>query len=124
MKFKIKIKDKEYPTEISEKEDAVKIKVGGKEFDFTKDKQEVIVAKTSFSRRDFSKKEIKAPISGTISEVFIKEGDFIKRGKKVFLLEAMKMENEIISEFEGKIEKILSQKGQKVKEGDILTELK
>lgn len=124
MKFKIKIKDKEYQTEISEKDDLVKIKVGGKEFDFTKDKQKVVVAKTSFSRRDFSKKEIKAPISGTISGVFIKEGDFIKRGQKVFLLEAMKMENEIISEFEGKIEKISGQKGQKVKEGDILVELK
>lgn len=121
--MKIKIKGKEYEVEILEaKENEVKIKVGGKEFTFGERENalQAPTTQTSFPKRDFSKKEIKAPISGIITGIFVKEGDFIEKGRKVVLLSAMKMENEIISEFKGKIKKILVSKKQKVKEGEIL----
>lgn len=120
--MKIKIKDKVYEIKIAEfGEERVKITVDGKEFIFgEKEEEGVSIPQTSFPKRDFSKKEIKAPLTGIISEIFVKEGEFLKRGKKIFLLSAMKMENEIILEFEGKIKKILVKKGQKVKVGDTL----
>lgn len=128
MKMKLNIKGKEYEVEILEDNGGkVKIMVGGKEFNFEKEKTEegeINIAQTSLPKRDFSQKEIKAPISGIISQIFVQKEDFIKKGTKILLLSAMKMENEIISDFDGKIEKILIQKGQKVQQGDKLLILK
>jgi len=122
--MKIKIRDKVYDVEISELEEGkVKIIVDGKEFIFGAPHQIFgggSIAKTSLPKRDFSKKEIKAPIAGIISEIFVKEGDFIKNGQKILFLSAMKMENEIVSDFEGKVKEILVKKNQTVKEGEPL----
>lgn len=121
MKLKLNIKGKPYDIEISEEEDKVKIKVGGKEFFFgKKEKEEISIVKTVLPKRDFSKKELLSPIAGTISEIFAKEGDFVKREQKVLLISTMKMENEIVSDFEGRVKEILVKKNQKVKEGETL----
>lgn len=122
MKLKLKIKGKEYIIEILEQEkDKVKIRVEDKEFIFEeKQKSQGFVAQTSLPKRNFSEKKIKAPITGTISEIFVKKGDFVKKGKKMVLLSAMKMENEIISDFKGRVKEILVEKNQKVKKGDVL----
>ncbi|MEN3008106.1 biotin/lipoyl-containing protein [Pseudothermotoga sp.] len=56
--------------------------------------------------------EVKAPMSGLIVKVHVSEGQQVKRGQKLLVLEAMKMENDIISEHEGTVLKVL------VKEGD------
>ena len=121
MKLSLNIKGKKYDIEISkENENIVKVKVNNKDFTFKDKKQEISIAKTSLPKRDFQKKEIKAPIAGEISEIFVKTGEFIKKDKKVLLLSAMKMENEIVSDCEGKIKKILITKNQKVNNGDIL----
>jgi biotin carboxyl carrier protein len=119
MKFTIKFGDKEYPIEILEGENEVKVKVGEKEFYFKKE-EKVFLAKTKFEKREFKEKKILAPIAGMISEIFVKEGDFIKKGQKLFLLSAMKMENEILSDFEGKVKKIFVKKGENVKKDQIL----
>ncbi|XOB40236.1 MAG: acetyl-CoA carboxylase biotin carboxyl carrier protein subunit [Candidatus Nealsonbacteria bacterium] len=124
MKLKLNIKGKEYTVEIQETDrDTVKIRVQGEEFVFKQkeeEKEKLLVAKSSLPKRNFTEKKIKAPIAGIISEVFVKERDVIKKGKKVILLSAMKMENEIISDFEGRVKKVSVKKDQKVKEGDIL----
>jgi biotin carboxyl carrier protein len=122
MKLKFKIKGKEWKVEISEEgEDKVKIKVGEKEFLFGKEeKKGISLIQTSIPKRDFSKKEIKAPIAGVISEIFVKEGDFVKREQKIFFLSTMKMENEIISDFDGKVKEVLVKKNQEVKERETL----
>ena len=120
MKFKIKIKGKEYEVEIVELEGGTKIKIGDKEFFFQKEKKEISLPSVSFKKRDFLKKEIRAPIAGTISEIFVKEKDFVKKGEKVLILSAMKMENEIVSDFEGRVKKIFVKKDQNVKEGEVL----
>jgi biotin carboxyl carrier protein len=120
MKFKIKIKGKEYEVEIVELEGGTKIKIGDKEFFFQKEKKEISLPSVSFKKRDFLKKEIRAPIAGTISEIFVKEKDFVKKGEKLLSLSAMKMENEIVSDFEGRVKKIFVKKDQNVKEGEVL----
>lgn len=122
MKLKLKIKGKECEVEILEEgEDKVKIKMGEKEFIFGKEeKKGVFLIQTSIPKRNFSKKEIKAPIVGVISEIFVKEGDFVKREQKILFLSTMKMENEIISDFDGKVKEILVKKNQEVKEGETL----
>ena len=65
-------------------------------------------------------KEIRAPIGGRVVEVMVKEGQEIKKGELLIILEAMKMENLIRASSTGRIEHLLIQKGQTVKTGDIL----
>lgn len=125
MKLKLKIRNKEYEVEILEiGENQIKVKVGEKEFIFGERKEEKIsVAHISLPKRDFSKKEIKAPIAGRISELFVKEGEFVKKDQKLLLLCSMKMENEIIADFEGKVKEILVKKDQEVNAGQTLISL-
>lgn len=121
MKLKFNIKSREYDVEILEEGPGkTKIKIGGKEFVFGEKEEEISVAKVYIPKRDFSKKEIKAPISGRVTDVFVKEGDFVKKDQKVLVLSSMKMENEIVAEFEGKVKEILVQKGREVRGGDAL----
>lgn len=122
--MRIKIKDKVYEVDISEFEgEGVKITVNGKEFLFEEKgggQEKISLANVSLPKRNFSKKEIIAPISGLISEIFVKKGDIITRGQKILVISAMKMENELISEFEGRIKEILVNKNQEVRDGDAL----
>lgn len=124
MKIKLKMKEKEYDVEIidSEKSDSVKIIVNAKEFLFNKDNsdKEITVAQTIIPKRDFSAKVIKASIAGVISEVSVGVGDLVKPGQKLLILSAMKMENEIVSDIEGKIKEIKIKQNGRVKEGDVL----
>lgn len=57
---------------------------------------------------------ITAPIPGLITGIKIKEGDQISPGDSLFVLEAMKMENEIKSPYVGSIKKIMINKGAAV----------
>ncbi|HHW70146.1 MAG TPA: biotin/lipoyl-binding protein [Clostridiales bacterium] len=63
---------------------------------------------------------VKAPMPGTILDINVNEGDTVKRGQVLCILEAMKMENEIMSPKDGKIVSINTSKGNSVDAGDIL----
>ena len=52
----------------------------------------------------------------------VKEGQAVKRGQKVAVIEAMKMENDILAESDGTVTAVLVNKGDSVLEGaDIVT---
>ncbi|NOU47953.1 MAG: biotin/lipoyl-binding protein [Bacteroidales bacterium] len=63
---------------------------------------------------------IKSPLPGVILEVFVKEGDTVKMGQKLLMLEAMKMENNINADKEGRVVSLKVGKGDSVMEGDVL----
>ena len=64
---------------------------------------------------------VKSPLPGVIISIDVKEGQAVKKGQKVAVLEAMKMENEIQSDVDGTVTAILVSKGDSVLEGaDIL----
>ena len=64
--------------------------------------------------------KILAPIPGNIVNLAVKEGQQVKAGKKILILEALKMQNEIFCEEEGTVKEILVNEGAKVKAGQIL----
>ena len=67
-------------------------------------------------------KKIESPLPGVIISVDVKEGQAVKRGQKVAVIEAMKMENEILAECDGTISAIHVKQGDSVLEGaDIVT---
>jgi glutaconyl-CoA/methylmalonyl-CoA decarboxylase subunit gamma len=63
---------------------------------------------------------IKAPIPGLILEVKVKEGDPVKVGQTVIIMEAMKMENRIAAPVAGTVKEIRVHKGSEVLTGSIL----
>ncbi len=62
-------------------------------------------------------KPVTSPLPGVIIEVSVKEGQTVKAGQKVAVLEAMKMENEIQAPSDGTVTAILVNKGDSVLEG-------
>lgn len=60
---------------------------------------------------------VKSPLPGVILSVDCKVGDTVKRGQKIIVLEAMKMENNINADRDGKIVEIKVNKGDSVLEG-------
>nr|WP_148202407.1 pyruvate/oxaloacetate carboxyltransferase [Thermococcus onnurineus] len=66
---------------------------------------------------------VTAPMPGKILRILVKEGDQVKTGQGLLILEAMKMENEIPAPKDGTIKKILIKEGQTVDTGQPLIEL-
>ena len=60
---------------------------------------------------------VKSPLPGVILDIKVKEGDVVKKGQTVIILEAMKMENSINADRDGKITSIKVSKGESVLEG-------
>ncbi|MEZ7885181.1 hypothetical protein SDC9_208114 [bioreactor metagenome] len=60
---------------------------------------------------------VSSPLPGVILDVVVKEGDAVKKGQKLMVLEAMKMENVIESSADGKVISIKVNKGDSVLEG-------
>ena len=63
---------------------------------------------------------VRAPLPGTVNDIKVTVGQAVKKGETVVVLEAMKMENNIDSDRDGKIQEVKVQKGETVMEGAIL----
>lgn len=66
---------------------------------------------------------IKAPMPGNINAVKVSAGQSVKKGEVLIILEAMKMENEIVAPKDGKIGQVFVQKGATVETGAPLVEV-
>lgn len=64
--------------------------------------------------------QIKAPMPGLVLSVLVAEGDEVKKGDNLLVLEAMKMENMIKSPTDGVIKKITIKQGDKVEKNEVL----
>ena len=67
---------------------------------------------------------VSAPMHGLISGVFIKVGDRVKRGDSIIVLEAMKMQHEILASIDGEVVEISCGVGDQVSLDDVLVNLK
>lgn len=140
-KYKFTINGNQYETEIlSIEENIAEVEVNGTMYKVEVDKtikttktpklvrREVVpstdshpsVAKTSSPSAPKGAGSIKSPLPGVILEMFVREGDTVKMGQKLLMLEAMKMENNIEADKAGKVVSILKHKGDSVMEGDVL----
>ncbi len=77
-------------------------------------------AKTSLPTGDIKGESLRAPMPGTILSVTTSVGAVVKRGDILLVLEAMKMENEIVAHIDGTISGVYVQKGSTVNAGDAL----
>ena len=68
-------------------------------------------------------KVVEAPMPGNIFKILVKPGDTVSKGQNVLVLEAMKMENNITSDYNGRVKRILTQEGKSVSAGAKLIEI-
>jgi len=64
--------------------------------------------------------DIKAPMPGMVLNILVKEGDTVKKGDALLVLEAMKMENILKSPTDGTVKKVSAVKGAAVEKNQLL----
>lgn len=70
------------------------------------------------------RKQIGAPIPGTILSILVEEGETVAKNQAVIIVEAMKMEAKVTAAVEGVVGSIIAKEGQQVKAGQLLISLK
>jgi biotin carboxyl carrier protein len=103
----------------------LRIEVEGERFEIEiKDELDQMLDQMGFSNTSSKHlKEIKAPMPGMVINVAVKEGQQVKEGDRILILEAMKMENSIIIPADATIKRIAVKAGQPVDKGQVLVEL-
>ncbi|MGI6632758.1 MAG: acetyl-CoA carboxylase biotin carboxyl carrier protein subunit [Bacillota bacterium] len=67
--------------------------------------------------------DVRAPIPGVISAIKVSSGTQVKKGQVLLILEAMKMQNEILAPFDATVTGVLVSQGASVQTGDVLVTL-
>jgi len=67
--------------------------------------------------------QIKAPLPGNILTVKAKEGDDVKKGDLLLVMEAMKMENNVLADVDGTVKSLKVKEGDAVLQNDVLVEI-
>jgi len=62
-------------------------------------------------------------IPGTVVDIFVSQGQSVKKGELLLILDAMKMQNKLNCPLDGRIISILAKKGDRVSKGALLIEL-
>ena len=135
-KFKFTIRGNEYEVHINSFEDNIaEIDVNGSIYqvemkeDVKTTKTPKLVRSKPVQTKETKPKpvaglsKVEAPLPGTMFKVNIKEGDAVKKGDTILVLEAMKMENNILAEINGVVKKLYVSEGDSVLQGDILVEI-
>jgi len=104
-RYTVLINDTEYEVQISDALDMQISKMG-------------LQATSSAKEND-----LKAPMPGLIVSIDVSEGDQVKEGDGLLILEAMKMENTLVAPKDGQISKITVKAGAKVEKNELLIEL-
>jgi len=139
-KYKFKIHGNEYDVELKNfEENIATIEVNGTTYEVEVERKETTKTKTptlvrsnvQVDRKDSKIKKnvssrataIKAPLPGTIFKLVKREGDEVKKGETILIMEAMKMENNILAEKDGVIKSLKVREGDSVLQNDVLAEI-
>ena len=136
-KFKFTISGKQYEVEVQSFEnDKAQVVVNGTQYevDVEREKEEAkpVVAPrpkaapapaatpSAAPAGDANGVKAVAPLPGTIMQIFVNVGDQVKRGDKILMYEAMKIENNFLAEADGVIKDIKVKVGDNVLQGAVL----
>jgi biotin carboxyl carrier protein len=87
---------------------------------FSLQRMKVLNSKKGKAEQEF----VRAPMPGKIIDVLVREGATVTRGEPVVILEAMKMQNEILSPVNGVVVKVAAKANTNVMKDDLLVEIK
>jgi glutaconyl-CoA/methylmalonyl-CoA decarboxylase subunit gamma len=123
--WSIVLDGKQYLVDLDKRRTGIAASVGASEAMLTvEDALHRRLARAAQPRGDKARGEtLRAPIAGKVVKVLVAVGDSVAAHAPVIVLEAMKMENELVSERGGTVTAVHKQAGQSVDTGDVLVEL-
>lgn len=122
------IKDnKSYRAEVVKadlKHKSITLKINGNKYDIElKDKFDLLLEKLGMDVAASAQiNDVKAPMPGLIFEIQVAEGDEVKKGDPIMILEAMKMENIIKADGDGVVKSVKVKKGDSVEKNQVLVQ--
>ena len=138
-KFKFTVNGKEYEVEVKNYEgENAEVIVNGTQYNVTVQREEeetptFVAPKRPAPKPDSAPKtetpaaatpadgyKSLAPLPGTVMQIFVNVGDVVKRGDKLMMYEAMKMENNFLAEVDGTIKEIKVRVGDNILQGAVL----
>ena len=126
--FKFKINGQDYNATVAEENaGALVVTVNGQTYQVevpqTKASAPKMARATSGAAQASGPKNINSELPGTVTKVVAANGQHVKKGDVLLVIEAMKMANDIVSDVEGTVQRIAVAEGQSVNQGDLLVEL-
>ena len=127
--FKFKIGGQDYAATVEDLKDGqMKVTVNGQTYQVevpqTKAKgPQVVMAPAAPETQTGGTKNVNSELPGTVTKINVADGQRVKRGDVLLVIEAMKMANEIVSEVDGTVQRVAVTQGQSVNQGDLLVEM-
>ncbi|GIV33496.1 MAG: acetyl-CoA carboxylase biotin carboxyl carrier protein subunit [Chitinophagales bacterium] len=107
--------------EMSEEKKLI-LKVNGNEYTvIVKDRLDLLLEKLGMSRpSNYASGSLQAPMPGKVLKILVTEGQQVKQGDTLLILEAMKMENSIKAPGNGRIKKVAVKEGEAIEKGAVM----
>lgn len=123
--FHIIHNNKSYRAEVlsfNKQEKALTVRINGSKYNVAvKDKLDLLLERLGMDKLAANEiKDIKAPMPGLVLDILINEGDEVKKGDQIMILEAMKMENVLKSPGDGIVKCIKVKKGEGVDKNQVM----
>lgn len=126
--FKFKISGQDYSaTVVEENAGSLVVTVNGQAYQVevpqTKAAAPVMARGNAGAAQAGGPKNINSELPGTVTKIVAANGQRVKKGDVLLVIEAMKMANDIVSDVEGTVQRIAVTEGQSVNQGDLLVEM-
>ncbi len=119
--YKIKVENKTYEVEVEEvKEVAGNVVSSGVQAPVAAPVQAAAPVAAAPVAPSAGTTEVLAPMPGVLVDIRVNVGDNVTRGQVVAVLEAMKMETEILSDVDGKVTAVKASKGASINHDDLI----
>lgn len=116
------VNNRSFDAEILKDSKGYRVSMGGESFECLVEDERFSKLKelSGFTDKEGIQKELKSPMPGLVVAIEIKEGQEVKPGDGLVIVEAMKMENELKASFKGKVKNIRVKEGQAVEKDEVL----
>lgn len=126
--FKFKISGQDYSATVAEENaGSLVVTVNGQAYQVevpqTKAAAPVMARGNAGAAQAGGPKNINSELPGTVTKIVAANGQRVKKGDVLLVIEAMKMANDIVSDVEGTVQRIEVTEGQSVNQGDLLVEM-
>lgn len=127
--FKFKIGGQDYAATVEDLKDGqMKVTVNGQTYQVEVPQTKaqgprVAMAPASPEAQTGGTKNVNSELPGTVTKINVANGQHVKRGEVLLVVEAMKMANDIVSEVDGTVQRVAVTQGQSVNQGDLLVEM-